>query len=68
MNKYRRLQGNDWHKVKNSFRLLYTYKSDNGNIKGIYTNNKYNIVHWLNDEEKTDYLQSLKGSDSNGNN
>ena len=66
MNKYRRLQGNEWHKVKNNFRLLYTYKSDNGNIKGIYTNNKYNIVHWLNDEEKADYLQSVKGSDSNG--
>ena len=63
MKKYRRLQGKNWHLVKNSFRLLYTYKSDNGNIKGIYTNDEYNIVHWLNDEEKTDYLQSINGSD-----
>ena len=56
MKKFQRLQGNDWHLVKNSFRLLYTYKSDNGKIK---------ISHWLNDEEKTDYLQSIKGSASN---
>jgi hypothetical protein len=59
--KYKRLQGKEWHKVKNSFILLYTYKSDNGNIKGIYTDGKTKIVHWLNDEEKTDYLQSVKG-------
>lgn len=65
MKKFQRLQGNDWHLVKNSFRLLYTYKSDNGNIKGIYTDGKTKISHWLNDEEKTDYLQSVKGSDSN---
>lgn len=61
MKKYQRLQGKEWHKTKNSFRLLYTYKSDNGNIKGIYTDGKIKIVHWLNDEEKTDYLQSIKG-------
>lgn len=65
MKKFQRLQGNDWHLVKNSFRLLYTYKSDNGNIKGIYTDGKIKISHWLNDEEKTDYLQSIKGSASN---
>lgn len=59
MEKYRRLQGKKWHLVKNSFRLLYAYKNDNGNIKGIYTNNKYNIVHWLNDEEKKDYFNKL---------
>ena len=52
MEKFQRLQGNDWHLVKNSFRLLYTYKSDNGNIKGIYTDGKTKISHWLNDEEK----------------
>lgn len=63
MKKYQRLQGKEWHKVKNSFRLLYTYKNDNGNIKGIYTNGKIKIVHWLNDEEKTDYLKGVKGSD-----
>ena len=45
MKKFQRLQGNDWHLVKNSFRLLYTYKSDNGNIKGIYTDGKIKISH-----------------------
>lgn len=61
MKKYQRLQGKEWYKVKNSFRLLDTYKSYNGNIKGIYTDGKTKIVHWLNNEEKTDYLQSVKG-------
>ena len=65
MEKFQRLQGNDWHLVKNSFRLQYYDKSDNGNIKGIYTDGKIKISHWLNDEEKTDYLQSIKGSASN---
>lgn len=65
MKKYQRLRGNEWYNVKNSFRLLYIYKSDNGNIKGIYTDGKIKISHWLNDEEKIDYLQSIKGSDSN---
>ena len=65
MKKYQRLQGNKWHNVKNSFRLLYTNKSDKGNIKGIYTDGKTKISHWMNDDEKTDYLQSIKGSDSN---
>ena len=60
MKKYQRLQGEDWHSVKNNFRLLYTYKSDNGNIKGIYTDGKIKISHWLNDEEKTEYLQKIK--------
>lgn len=27
MKKYQRLQGKEWHKVKNSFILLYTYKN-----------------------------------------
>lgn len=57
MEKFQRLQGNDWHLVKNSFRLLYTYKSDNGNIKGIYIDGKTKISHWLNDEEKFEQLQ-----------
>ena len=60
MKKYQRLQGEDWHSIKNNFRLLYVYRSDNGNIKGIYTNGKIKISHWLNDEEKADYLQRLK--------
>lgn len=64
MKKYQRLQGEDWHYVKNNFRLLYTYKSDNGNIKGIYTDGKIKISHWLNDEEKTEYLQKVKEGES----
>lgn len=64
--KYQRLQGKEWHKVRNSFKLLYTYKSDKGNIKGIYTDGKIKISHWLNNEEKINYLKSVKGSDSNG--
>lgn len=61
MKKYQRLQGKEWHKVKNSFILLYTYKSDKGNIKGIYTNCKIKISHWMNENEKVEYLQSVKG-------
>ena len=57
--KYQRLQGKNWHLVKNSFILLYTYKSDNGNIKGIYTDGKIKISHWLNNEEKTDYETTM---------
>ena len=64
MKKYQRLQGKEWHKVKNSFILLYTYKSDKGNIKGIYTNGKINISHWMNEDEKNDYTQSVKENES----
>lgn len=64
MKKYRRLQGNNWHLVKNSFKLLYTYKSNKGNIKGIYTDGKIKISHWMNEDEKIDYLQSVKESES----
>lgn len=35
MKKFQRLQGNDWHLVKNSFRLLYTYKNDNDKITSL---------------------------------
>ena len=52
MKKYQRLQGKEWHKVKNSFILLYTYKNNKGNIKGIYTNDKIKISHWMNEDEK----------------
>lgn len=58
---YQRLQGKEWHLVKNNFILLYTYKSDKGNIKGIYTNGKIKISHWMNEDEKNKYLQSVKG-------
>lgn len=54
--RYQRLQGDEWNLVKDNFKLLYTYTSDNGNIKGIYTNGKDRIAHWMNDAEKKEYL------------
>ena len=41
--KYERLQGEDWDKVKDDMKLLYTYTSDRGNIKGIYTDGKRKV-------------------------
>ena len=32
--RYERLQGEEWDKVKDNMKLLYTYTSDKGNIKG----------------------------------
>lgn len=56
--RYERLQGKEWDLVRDNFKLLYTYKSDKGNIKGIYTDGKSKISHWLNDSEKAEYLKS----------
>lgn len=55
--KYKRLQGADWDLVKANFELLYTYRSDNGNIKGIYTNGTNKVAHWMDEEEKKAYLE-----------
>ena len=55
--KYKRLQGQEWDLVKANFALLYTYKSDNGNIKGIYTNGVDKVAHWMDEEEKKAYLE-----------
>lgn len=55
--KYKRLQGQEWDLVKANFQLLYTYKSDNGNIKGIYTNGVDKVAHWMDEEEKKAYLE-----------
>lgn len=55
--KYKRLQGADWDLVKANFELLYTYKSDNGNIKGIYTNGVDKVAHWMDEEEKKACLE-----------
>lgn len=54
--RYERLQGKEWDLVKDNFRLLYTYKSDKGNIKGIYTNGVEKVSHWMNEDEKAEYL------------
>lgn len=58
--KYERLQGEDWDKVKDDMKLLYTYTSDRGNIKGIYTDGKRKVSHWLNEEEKKLYKEETK--------
>lgn len=54
--RYERLQGKEWDLVKDNFKLLYTYESDKGNIKGIYTNGKDRVSHWMNEDEKKEYL------------
>lgn len=58
--RYERLQGVEWDAVKDNFKLLYVYTSDKGNIKGIYTNGKDRISHWMNEEEKAEYLANKK--------
>lgn len=56
--RYQRLQGKEWDLVRDNFKLLYTYKSDKGNIKGIYTNGKEKISHWMDEYEKAEYLKN----------
>lgn len=58
--RYQRLQGKEWDLVRDNFKLLYAYKSDKGNIKGIYTNGKERVSHWMNDYEKKEYLANNK--------
>jgi hypothetical protein len=58
--RYERLQGAAWDVVKEDMRLLYTYESDKGNIKGIYTDGKNRYSHWLNEDEKAFYKQTQK--------
>lgn len=56
----KRLQGKEWHKEKDKYRLLYTYTSDRGNIKGVYQeiDGKKRVGHWMNNEEKEEYLKT----------
>ena len=53
--KLKRLQGADWHKVKNTMQLVSVTESNHGNLCGIYTDGKKEYVHWLNDEEANAY-------------
>ena len=55
----KRLQGKNWHQEKDKYRLLYTYTSDRGNIKGVYQeiDGKKREGHWMNNEEKQAYLK-----------
>ena len=54
--RYKRYKDVEWDLIKDNFKLLYTYKSDNGNIKGIYTDGQIKVSHWMNEEEKKEYL------------
>ena len=54
--RYKRYQDVEWDLIKDNFKLLYTYKSDNGNIKGIYTDGEIKVSHWMNEEEKKESL------------
>ena len=58
--RYERLQGEEWDEVKDNMKLLYTYTSDRGNIKGIYTDGKRKVAHWLNEEEKKLYKEETR--------
>lgn len=58
--RYKRYQDVEWDLIKDNFKLLYTYKSDKGNIKGIYTDGKVKISHWMTEEEKSKYLANKK--------
>ena len=60
--RYERLQGEEWDEVKDNMKLLYTYTSDKGNIKGMYleTKTKKRVAHWLNEEEKKLYKEETK--------
>lgn len=55
----KRLQGKEWHQEKDKYRLLYTCTSDRGNIQGIYQeiDGKKRVNHWMNNEEKEEYLK-----------
>ena len=59
--KYRRIQGSEWEEIKNDYKLLYTFKSEKGNIKGIYGNKKEKVSHWMTEDEKNEYLRKNKG-------
>lgn len=65
--KYERLQGEEWAEVKDDMKLLYTYTSDKGNIKGIYVNTKtkQRVSHWLNDNEIKAYKEEIRNGNSN---
>lgn len=53
--KYKRLQGEEWHKVKHKMKLKKVYINKKGNIKGYYSDGNTTYTHWLNDEEKELY-------------
>lgn len=54
----KRLQGNKWYAKKNTLVLISVTESNNGNIRGIYTDGQNQYYHWMNDNEKKKYLNS----------
>ncbi len=61
----KRLQGAEWHKVKDSMQLLSVSESRHGNLCGIYTDGKKKYVHWLNDDEVDVFLEKGLGFEIN---
>ena len=56
--KLKRIQGFEWHKIKNELKLIKTFKNENNHVKGIYKDNLGNkYTHWLNDEEIEDLFK-----------
>lgn len=52
MSKYKRLQGEEWHNLKDKLKLKKYIVNKNGNIKGFYIDDNRTIfTHWLNDKE-----------------
>lgn len=59
MKQLKRIQGEEWHKIKNELRLVKYIKNEKNHVKGIYKDklgNKY--THWLNDDEIKDLFKS----------
>ena len=53
----KRLQGKEWHKIKNELRLIKTFKNEKNHVKGIYKDNLGNkYSHWLNNDEIKDLI------------
>lgn len=57
MKRLKRLQGEEWHKIKNELRLVKTFKNEKNHVKGIYKDNLGNkYSHWLNNDEIKDLI------------
>lgn len=51
MSKYKRLQREKWHNLKDKLKLKKYYFNKNGHVKGFYVDDKGTIfTHWLNNE------------------
>lgn len=58
MNKYKRLQREEWHDLKDKLKLKKYIINKNDHVKGFYVDDKGIIyTHWLNDEEIMDILK-----------